>query len=172
MVFNFLDVMPTLADMGFFSFVLPWLLFVIILDAILVNVGKPMGLDKQKSVIVAAIISFFVVNFVPAGMDLGVYLTKFFGTASMYITALLVVVLFLGMGGMKLEELPGGKTVYGIVLLLIAVVIFNGIGGIPYVDLSTENVTILFVIALIVGVVWVLGSKEKGGDEHKATPQH
>lgn len=159
MVFSFLGMLSTLDNLGFFSFVLPWLLFLIIIDAILVSI-KPFGLNEQKSAILAAIVSFFIINFVPAGMNFGVYLTELFGTASMYIAAILILILFLGMGGLKLENLPGGKSAYGIILLLIAIVIFNGIGGIPFVDLSTENVTILFVIALIVGVVWLLGKGE------------
>lgn len=167
MVFNFMDVLSTLGGMGFYSFVLPWLLFLIIIDIILAKGGEPIGIKSNHAAILAAIISFFIVNFVPAGMDIGVYLTNLFGTMSMYIAALLVFILFIGMGGYKLGDVPGGKPAYILVLLLVAILIFNGIGGIPYVDLSTENITFIFVIALIVGVVWILGS-EKGEGKPEA----
>lgn len=161
---NFIGLMADLESMGFFSFVLPWLLFLIILQTVLKNTNL-LGLDTKKSTIVAAILSFFVVNFVPAGMDFGVYLTKIFGTASMYIAGLLVLILFFGMGGYKLDQVPGGKNTYMLVLFLIAVLVLNGVAGLPFLGaLSASDMTLLFMLALIVGVVWVLGSENGGGE--------
>ena len=88
---SFMGLMSDLESMGFVSFVLPWLLFLIIIDAVLYNVAKDsLGLDKRKSTLLAAILAFFIVNFTPAGINMGVYLTQLFGTASMYIAGLLV----------------------------------------------------------------------------------
>lgn len=160
MALDFGAVLSNLEGMGFFEFVLPWLLFLIIIHAVLVKTNM-FDLKEKKSAIIAAIISFFIINFSP--VNIGAFLTEFFGYASMYIAALLVFILFIGMGGYNLEKIPGGTNAYILILFLIAVIIFNGVspGGIPFLDLSTENITILFVLALIVGVVWILGSEEK-----------
>ena len=162
---SFMGLMSDLESMGFISFVLPWLLFLIIIDGVLYNVAKEsLGLDKKKSTILAAILSFFIVNFTPAGVNIGVYLTQLFGNASMYIAGLLVLILFLGMGGFKLEQIPGGKTTYAIIAFLLAILIISGVGGLPFLSaISASDMTLLFMLALVVGVVWAL-SYEKSGE--------
>ncbi|MCK4555513.1 MAG: hypothetical protein KAT83_02810 [Candidatus Aenigmarchaeota archaeon] len=160
---SFMGLMSDLESMGFVSFVLPWLLFLIIIDAVLYNVAKDtLGIDKRKSTLLAAILSFFIVNFTPAGVNMGVYLTQLFGAASMYIAGLLVFILFLGMGGFKITEIPGGKNTYMLILFLIALLVFSGVAGIPFISaLSASDMTLLFMIALVVAVIWALSS-EKG----------
>lgn len=158
---SFMGLMSDLESMGFVSFVLPWLLFLIIIDAVLFKVAADtMGLDKRKSTLLAAILSFFIVNFTPAGVNMGVYLTQLFGAASMYIAGLLVFILFLGMGGFKITEIPGGKNTYMLILFLIALLVFSGVGGIPFISaLSASDMTLLFMIALVVAVIWALSSE-------------
>ena len=159
---SFMGLMSDLESMGFISFVLPWLLFLIIFDGVLYAVAKDsLGLDKKKSTLLAAILAFFVVNFTPAGVNIGVYLTQLFGTASMYIAGLLVFILFLGMGGFKLNEIPGGSKTYGTILFLLALIVFSGVGGLPFISaLSASDMSLLFMLALVVGVVWALGTEK------------
>ena len=162
MVFiNFLGILQTLGDMGFFAFVLPWLLFIILIHEILMF-ARPMNITAPKSAVLAAIISFFIVNFTPFGFSLGQFLTNFFGVMSMYMTAVLVFILFLGLAGFRFNELWGMKYAYPLLFLLITILIFANASplGIPFLDLSAENLTLLFVIVLIVGVVGLLASQK------------
>jgi len=65
MAFEFNTFLMNLNSMGFFDFVLPWILFLVIFFVIIVQYAPFIsGYDKKKQigVIIAAILAFFVVN--------------------------------------------------------------------------------------------------------------
>ena len=163
MALNFAGLLGNLQSMGFYDFVFPWLLFLVLLDVLLIKAPFWGEYPKknQASVILAAIISFFIINAPFAGMSVGLYLTRLFGTAAIYLAGILVIVLFLGFCGYDCGSLFGGRShVTLIILALLAIMIFYSVGA-PAIGLSDELWTLIFVIAILGGAVMFLGEGGK-----------
>ena len=168
---DFSSAMEMMRGSGFDTFVLPWILFLVIIYSIVMkapflNGEEIKGQKKQISVIIAAILSFFIVNFQWQGQLVGEFLTQMFGAASLYMAGALVLILFLGMGGWKMEEIPGGKSLMVVVFGLIAVMIFFNTGASAYFNMSEEAMTWVFMLLLVGGALYYLGQGDKpaGGD--------
>lgn len=180
MAFDFNTFLSNLNSMGFYSFVLPWLLFVTIFFVIVekapiwpseekedpktkekTKVPKP---NKKIAVLIAAILALFAVNIPLNGIPMAQILSDIFGGTAIYVSGLLVVILFLGMGGMKAEELfgksSGAQTGLAFVLLLLALLVL-GSNGFPMIALDPTTWTLIFVAVLIGGAMLFLGSGEQ-----------
>jgi len=106
--------------------------------------------------------SFFTVNFPVNGIPFGIVLSNMFGWTGVYVAAILVVILFLGMGGLNLGDITGGsKFILGLLLVLIAILVL-GYAGFPLIHLSDMAWTFIFVAILIGGAVVFLGSDSSG----------
>lgn len=184
MAFDFNTFLSNLNSMGFYTFVLPWLLFVTIFFVIVEkapiwpmgkgkvknkDTGKDEDVDarvanKKVSVLIAAILALFSVNIPLNGIPMAQILSDIFGGTAIYVSGLLVVILFLGMGGLKAEELfgksSGAKTGLAFVLLLLAILVL-GANGFPMIALDPTTWTLIFVAVLIGGAMLFLGSEEK-----------
>ena len=158
---DFALMFSNLEGMGFYTFVLPWVLFLVIIYSIvtkapfLKDIG---GQAKQISVIIAAIISFYIVNYEWNGQFVGDYLTQMFGTSSLYIAGFLVLILFLGMGGFSINSIFGGKWI-PIVMVLLAIMIFFNTGSAAQFNVDDETMTWLFMLLLVGGALWFLNSE-------------
>ncbi len=163
MMVDFNSMMDTMRGSGFDTFVLPWILFLVIIYAIVLAAPflkslESTGQKKQVAVIIAAILSFFIINFrMSDGRLIGEALTTLFGSMSLYIAGILVIILFLGMGGWKMEDIPGGKTLMVIVLVLLAIMIFFNTGMAESFNISDETATWLFMLLLVGGALYYLG---------------
>lgn len=158
-----------LNSMGFYNFVLPWILFLMIFFAILENAPflKDSSKKKQIAIIVSAILALFTVNFPLNGIPLGQLLSDMFGWSSVYIAGILVVILFLGMGGFQLETLTGeNKMPIAIILALLAVLVLSN-AGFPLIQLDDVTWTLLFVVLLIGGAIMFLGDSETAEEKAK-----
>jgi len=89
--------------LGFFEFALPWILFLAIIYAVLKK--AEFSSEVTVNAVIAAIISFFIINYTPVGMTLGLFFSTLFGLAAVITAGLLVGILFLGMAGIKLNEI-------------------------------------------------------------------
>lgn len=156
---NFNSFLANLNSMGFYDFVLPWILFLIIFYGIVSKAPfLPEKKKNQSAIIIATILAFFAVNFIP----LGSMLSNLFGTAGIYIAGILVVILFLGMGGWELKSF--NMWVVGSILVLLAILVLGGAGfSFPYI--SGQMWTLLFVIILIGAAVLFLGDDGEGDGE-------
>ncbi len=166
MALTFNTLLANLNQMGFYDFVLPWMLFLIIIFAVLQKTKLPTD-NQQFQIVISVILAFFIVNYVPYGVGFGTYLTTLFGSASIYIAGGLVLLLFLGVVGLDVSGSIGkNKIVLGILVAILAVMVFLGAGG-QTLNISDQTATLLFMVALMGGAVLLLGSKssaEKPGE--------
>jgi hypothetical protein len=177
MAINFSGIVGNLASLGFYDFVLPWLLFFAIVLAIL-NKAKILGENSRINSLISAVLAFFIVAFTPVGTSMGAYLVTIFGAGGMFIAALLVLVLLGGVLGFGITEFIKGKDdkphpwampLIGLALLLLAAWIFSTATGtsialtLPGLDSATW--TIIFVVVFVLLVIWyATGGK---APEHK-----
>ncbi len=160
---DFSLMLSNLESMGFYTFVLPWVLFLVIIYSIVTTAPflKSLGgQKKQISVIIAAILSFFIVNYEWQGRFVGDYLTEMFGSMSLYMVGLLVLILFLGMGGWGLNSIFGGKGI-PIVLVLGGIMLFFNTGAAAEFNIDEETSTWLFMLFLVGGALWFLQQEPK-----------
>lgn len=152
--------MGNLNTVGAFDIFLPWILFLAIIYAILTKT-EVLGKELSVQAVVSIVLSFFIVNYaLPAN-----FLTNLFGIMGMFIAGIIVLILLLGMAGIKLEELFGkdNKTWVGLGIAVIAVVIFIAVGGTSTFGISEEGLITLGFLIIMAAAVVLLG---KGGGEH------
>ncbi|MCK5474173.1 MAG: hypothetical protein KAI53_02100 [Candidatus Aenigmarchaeota archaeon] len=166
---DFNSMMDTMRGSGFDTFVLPWILFLVIIYAIVLtapflnSLDDKKGQKKQVAVIIAAIISFFIINFrMSDGRLIGEALTTLFGSMSLYIAGILVLILFLGMGGWSIKG-EDGSSINSLVVLslvLIAIMVFFNTGMAESFNISDETATWLFMLLLVGGALYFLGKDD------------
>lgn len=160
---NFDSFLGNLNSMGFYNFVLPWILFLSIFFVILQNAPFMPSEDKRKkqvAIIVSAILSFFAVNFPVNGIPLGTLLSNMFGWGGIYIAGVLVVLLFLGMFGFNLSTLIENKVALSFVMLLLAIMVLSA-AGFPILQLDETTWTLIFVVLLVGGAMLFLADDKK-----------
>lgn len=188
MAFSFTGIVGDLERLGFYDFVLPWLLFFAVILGILNNV-KIFGEDKKINSIVAAVAAFFVVAFNPAvGTSLSAYFVNIFGSGAMILGVLLILVLLGGVLGYKPDDLIKGdgehgghyvskwiKPLIGLVFIIIIVWIFSvatGSGvGLPVLGLDSDTWTMLFILAFVLLVIWYASGGGAGAGEGEKHPK-
>ena len=169
---DFTSIMLNLNNMGFFDVVLPWILFLVIFFVIIQKApfieGAPKG--KQIAVIISAVLAFFSINIPVHGIPLGRLLSTMFGQSGIFIAAVLVILIFVGMAGIKLDnifgESKGGKIAVGLVLALLAILVL-GASGFPLPQLDETTWTLIFVLVLLGSAVLFLGGEDGGGKPPK-----
>ncbi|MCK5698918.1 MAG: hypothetical protein KAH93_03655 [Candidatus Aenigmarchaeota archaeon] len=165
---DFNSFLANLNSMGFYDFVLPWILFLVIFFVIIERapfLTKETTKKKQIAIIIAAILAFFTVNFPVNGIPFGIVLSNMFGWTGVYVAAILVVILFLGMGGLQLTDLTGtSKFMLGLLLVLVAILVL-GAAGFPVLRLDDMMWTLIFVLVLIGGAIAFLGSEPTPKEE-------
>ncbi|MBI2085138.1 MAG: hypothetical protein HYT71_01345 [Candidatus Aenigmarchaeota archaeon] len=154
----FTPLVGNLNNLGFYKFVLPWLFTLAVVYGVLLKV-KVFGTDQQKSLtaVIAIVAAFFVVNYTPAGFALDGFFTQVFGVGILILTGIFVVLLVMGLVGLKGEDIfkaENLKTGGGMaVVLLVAFIIFLffTIGGIHIASdqLSLIAVMIFMIVALV-----------------------
>lgn len=168
MAINFSSIIGNLQTLGFYDFVLPWLLFFAVVLGVL-NKSEVFGKEaKRTNAIIAAVIAFFISAYTPAGTTLAGYLIPLFGVSGMFAGVLLLLVIMAGTLGLVT---PGdllkdygdwAKPIAAIVIVLLAALAFGAATGtgisIPGVD--SDTATIIFVIVFVLLVVWLA---ESGG---------
>ncbi len=157
------DVVGNLERLGFFDFVLPWLLFFALIRAILDKSGV-VGDDKKITSIIAAVIAFFIVNFTPIG-GISAFYSKTFGLGAQIIATLLIFVIFAGALGFKTYDKDGlfsdenhKKWIFIVIAIILAVFAFavfaQASGGIGSIGLDNDTVTTILVLAFVLAVIF------------------
>ncbi|MEA3342729.1 MAG: hypothetical protein U9Q92_01050 [archaeon] len=136
--------------LDFFELLLPWILFLAIIFAILKK-SEVFGEEISVNATIAAVVSFFIINYTPVGMTLGTFFTTLFGIAAVIITGLLVGILFLGMAGIKPDELLGkaNKTAIAVLLGFLALIAFISVGGMSFFNIDSDLVITLFMLLIM-----------------------
>ncbi len=170
----FQNLLGNLNQLGFFQFLLPFLLFLAIIFGVL-RWGVPQ-LDKTASALVAIIGAFFVLNFSGGvGISIALFFTNLFGSGIILLSGILIIIIFLGLIGIKVSDLfkieggkvPGRLWAFMLLLVFIGVLIFIGAGGGNLLSLPTSfggftggDVTAMIFFLIILGIaVWFLGQE-------------
>ncbi|MEA3229686.1 MAG: hypothetical protein U9P44_02115 [archaeon] len=168
---NLYDLIGNLKDIGFYDILLPWALFFAMTYGLLTTVGpfKTKGgegeegdMDKSIPAIISMAVAFFVIAYTPFGLTFGLYLAEMFGKSGTILAGLLVLVLFLGMAGIKTDDndIKKYKNKIAIALVAIAAIIYLGTGnllaGLNIPGINEESAATLLMIAVVIGgVIWL-----------------
>ena len=153
----FADIIENMQQLGFYDFLLPWLLFLSILYVVLLNAPflQDREVDKKRvSLLIAAVLAFFIVNFPVNGLSFGAYLTELFGATGIYIAAGLVLMIMLGLFGVNISDL-GPKKYVGWAILLGVIILFL-YGGVAGVTVESEIVSVLLVLAVLIAAMYFI----------------
>lgn len=167
------DLIGNLKDVGFYDILLPWALFFAMTYGLLTSVGpfKTKEEDGKESIppgipaIISMAVAFFIIAYTPFGLNFGTYLAILFGKSGTILVSLLVILLFMGMAGIKMEDAEMQKHTKKIALALIAIVaiIYLSTGtllswiNIP--GITEETIITLLLLATIIGGIFWLTKK-------------
>lgn len=157
----FATIVQNLDKMGFYGFVLPWLLVFAVMYAIL----KKAGLDDKINGIISLTIAFFITTY----SGIGTFFISFLGPASMILVVILLIVVFFELVGFKIihpgEKAPKWQPLLGITILVIALIVGSVYAGILQlggagVKISGEVGAAIFMIIVMILVVWFVTSSK------------
>lgn len=179
------DLLGNLNQLGFFDLILPWTLFFAITYGLLskINLFGDKNGDKINLVI-AIVLAFFGVNYTTIGVDVGLFLTKLFGTGGLFLSVVLLAAILLPLlGGGKIFDLFDAGHIkerylqLGLFLLLIGLGAYFFTGGgrslptLGFYGISSELLTTIVVLLLMVGVIAFVFYNTKEGGSASAAPK-
>lgn len=163
-----------LQALGFYEFLLPWLLTFAIVYGLLTKTGVLGGgkMGHRVSGIVAIVAAFFITPF--AGPVIASYFTTLFTGASTILAGILVIVLFAAMAGIEIgwgEDSNWKKNgavltfiIVGIVLIILAA--SGQFIGVPVLGANLSAAALFMILVVILAVAFVLVGGN-GNDEDK-----
>ncbi len=176
----FESLLGNLNQLGFFQFLLPFLLTMAIVYGLL-RFSLHKILDKSASGLVAIVVSFFVMNYSgQVGIQIAMFFTQIFGGGVIVLTGLLVIIMILAMVGINVTDIfkwPGkdeSKTHIWVALLLLVFIgflLFLGAGGAAFLNIPTDVLlgqdtwAIIFVLIIIALAMWFLMGAEVAPEE-------
>ncbi len=169
-MFQIANIPPFLQNAGIYQFILPFLLALAIFYGAL---KFALGDKIEKSVIslISLILAFFVMLFTSWNVMVVTFFANMGGSALLVATGLLIIIIFLGLFGIKPEKIVGGDkgiTKAGwaliVILMFIGVLIFFGAGGgglVPAAALSSDLQAAIIVIIIIALAMWWMSQEKK-----------
>lgn len=183
---TFGTLLGNLEHLGFFQFLLPFLLVLAIVYGVL-RFALPETLDKSAAALISIVIAFFTMNYSgEVGFQFADFLTTYFGATSIVLAGILGIVIILGLAGIKVvdifkvtsnDKIPKHIWVFFVLLAFIGYLVFLGAGGAQLVPIPSqvggfsndEFTAIIFFVVILAVAVWFLGRKEEGGETKSAT---
>jgi len=138
-----------LNTMGFFGFILPWVFIFCIAFGLLAKT-KVLGDDTRIAAVVSIILGFFVVGY--GGPGLANFFVNIFGIAAAVLAGILVLVLFMGMAGIPIDQLAKNKAVLA-VLIGIAVLVFAVAAGAFTTMVNPTTIAIVLILIVMAAAV-------------------
>ncbi len=166
----FASIITQLNKLGFYGFVLPWLL----MFALVYGLLKRSNVFGEKGDKVAAVVAMALAFFVTAYTSIGDYFITLSGLGGMLLGALLIVVLFFALLGFQPDNLGGVFTGWTTVafLGLVGVIVFFVLGGGQLSGISVDNETTAAIFMIIVVAIAVLFvTKGDGGGSAQRAAQ-
>ncbi|MFH1421063.1 MAG: hypothetical protein ABIG30_03845 [Candidatus Aenigmatarchaeota archaeon] len=150
-----------LHQLGFYGFILPFILMFAIVFGLLLKY-KTLGEDKRLIGVMSLVVAFFVTGYLAA--PLGVILSNLFGAAIVVLAAILIVVLFANMAGYETKALTDKKVMLA-VLIIVAIVLFIASGALAIFNVgaiaNNAAVAAIFIIAVMAVAIWLIGGGDK-----------
>lgn len=168
----FQTIIQTANNLGFFLYLFPFLLALAIFWGILSWSVKD-RLGKGPTALVSLILAFFVMLYSSVNTFIVQFFANLSGAGLIIGSGILLVIIFLGLAGVKLEEGPGKhwKPALVLFMIFIAVLVFFGAGAgtfglFPGFTTDPQFVTLMFFIVIIGVALWLM--TQESGD--KAAP--
>ncbi|MFP4046039.1 MAG: hypothetical protein ACLFS3_03190 [Candidatus Aenigmatarchaeota archaeon] len=151
-------------NLGFFAYMLPWLLTLAVTFGILENYEIPESVSARG--VISIVMAFLV-------LPVGNYIAPFFEDLVMGFIVLaagiLVAVIFVELLGFESAGVDNifleHPQTFGAIMIILAALVFIGAGGLNFIgvdiQVSEELVTLLFFLAAISIGVWFITSKEE-----------
>ncbi len=156
---NIFEVLVTnLSQLGFFGFLLPWVLMFAISYGLLLK-SKAVGEDKKVIGVISLVLAFFVIGL--GGAPLGNIFVGIFGTASVVLAAILVIVLFVGMAGGEPAKLMESKNMMVLVAGIGLIILFFVISGLTGVRIDGTVMSVIFMVVIMAVAVWFVAGNGK-----------
>ncbi len=164
-------ILGNMQTLGLYEFIFPFLLILAIAYGVLRYSLKDI-LPKSAAGLVSIIIGFFVMNYSGiAGYQLSKFFSTLFGGGLIVASGILVLVIILGLLGLKIGDITTGKgtkttaafvvAVLFIIFLIVVGATGSYIPGIMPITLTQDFWTIIFFVVILVIVLWVLGREEE-----------
>ncbi|MBI2085139.1 MAG: hypothetical protein HYT71_01350 [Candidatus Aenigmarchaeota archaeon] len=178
--FDFIALQNTLKAMGFYDFVLPWLLAFAIVFGILQTVKifkKGDASNTSVDAVVSLVVAFYLTIFTPYSGFLSSFFSKLFGSSIIMLSSVLVLLMFVGIFGFNIKDLlskkDGEKTeltpigIAGLIgaFIVAAILFINATSGVFSFGgsdiLNGDTLTVLLFLGIIGAVIWfvVKGAK-------------
>jgi hypothetical protein len=143
-----------LNQLGFFGFLLPFVFIFVVVYGILFK-SKVLGDDLRVNAVLSIVIAFFVVGY--GGPGIASFFVNIFGVAAAVIAGILVLLLFIGIAGIPLDQLTKNRGVL-ITLIAIAVVVFFVAAG-ATVQISQTTIAIVLMIVILAAAISFITGK-------------
>jgi hypothetical protein len=160
------QIIATLQNLGFYSFLLPWLFTFAVVYGLLVA-SKLFGeANKRVSAALALVLAFFVTAY--SGQWMATFFSNIFGGSMIIVAGILVILLFILMVGKNPQDIAKTGTivalvVIGIVLWILSTGAASGFGA--ALLLSHDLVALVLLIIVLVTAVWLITKPEKKEEE-------
>lgn len=157
------QMITNLEGLGFFAYLLPWLLTLAIVFGVLEHYDMPKSSSARG---VIAIVAAFVV--LPVGNLIAPFLKNMITGLVAIGVGILVAVIFIELLGYQVSDkenifLAHPKS-FGIIMIILTGMVFIGAGGMDLIgfsfDVTSELVTLLSFLAVISLGVWFIASNE------------
>jgi hypothetical protein len=173
----FESLLGNLNNLGFFQFLLPFLLTMAICYGIL-RYALHRILDKSAAALLSIVIAFFVMNYSgQVGIAIAMFFTQIFGSGIIVLTGIILIAMFLAMVGINVTEVfdwssnkekAGHIWITLLILAFIGFLVFLGAGGAAFLNLPQAALglpgqdvwAIIFVLIVIALAMWFLMSQE------------
>ncbi len=157
------QMIQNLEGLGFFAYLLPWLLTLAIVFGILEHYDMPESTSARG---VIAIVAAFTV--LPVGGLIAPFLKDMVTGLVAIGVGILVAVIFIELLGYKVSDTQNiflkHPMSFGVIMIILAVMVFVGAGGMELIGVSinvtSELVTLLAFLAVISLGVWFIAAKE------------
>ena len=139
-----------LNSMGFFGFLLPWILMFALVYALLL---KSKFVEDQKIIgVISLVVAFFVVGY--GGPLLGDFFVNIFGIAAVVLAGILIILLFVAMSGADISKLANKEIAAA--LIAVGIIVFIIALGSLGVSINNDVMAAIFlVIVLAVAVLFI-----------------
>ncbi len=151
----FTPLLGNLNQLGFYRFFMPWLFTLAIIYGLMLKTKLFDQTEKTMNGVIALVVAFFVVNFTPVGFGLDAFFTQIFGVGILILTAIFVVLLLMGLVGLKGEDIfkaenlkSGGLSIIALIVFMIILLLI--VGGVR-IDPSQLTLisTLIFIIVAV-----------------------
>jgi hypothetical protein len=176
-LFQIGNVPGLLEGIGIYQFILPFLLALAIFYGIL-RFAMPDKVEKSVIGLISLILAFFVMLFSSGNSWIVQFFATLGGSTLMVATGILVIIIFLGLFGIRAEKIfpkeGAGRWIFILFIIFIAIMIFLGAGAgwlISWPAMGTDFQAALIIIVIVALAMWWMTQGEKnaggGGEEKK-----